>query len=305
MALLTAMSLTEARRVARSFGLDIAHVEALSAGSVNSNFRLAARDGTHWFARVYEEQGTEGAAAELALVRELAAHGVPTPVPLAELAEHAGRPLAIYPWVDGEILCQARVTPGACSKVGQALASVHLSGVESPGEGRFRVADIESRLRAIGTDVPEASGMLERLIEYGGKRDAALPRGLIHGDLFRDNVLWHAGEVAALIDFESASRGAFAYDLMVTLLAWCCGDRLEPALMRALVDGYRSRRELEPREWDALRVEGAIACLRFATTRITDFAMRAPAGEPPKRDYRRFLQRLDELERGALDALRA
>jgi Ser/Thr protein kinase RdoA (MazF antagonist) len=60
-------------------------------------------------------------------------------------------------------------------------------------------------------------------------------------------------------------------------------------------------RPLEDRELDALGVEGAIACLRFATTRITDFAMRAPAGKPPVRDYRRFLARLAELESGAID----
>ncbi len=52
-------------------------------------------------------------------------------------------------------------------------------------------------------------------------------QGLIHGDLFRDNVLWREGEISALLDFESASRGSRPFDLMVTILAWCFGDSLD------------------------------------------------------------------------------
>ncbi|MEB2311661.1 MAG: homoserine kinase [Sorangiineae bacterium] len=315
MALLTPMTLDQARLAARPFGLDLAAVEPLRAGSVNSNFRLTARDGSRWFARLYEEQGPEGAAAEVALVRALAERGVPTPAPLERtsggaLGAHAGRPLAIFPWVDGELLCQARVTRDACEAVGEALALVHLSGVAAPGVGRFTSAALEARLDRIERDAPPglaeaAAPIRAALRRYSAVRDPALPRGLIHGDLFRDNVLWQGGRVAALIDFESAAQGPLAYDLMVTLLAWCRGARLEPELMRALLRGYRAHRELDARELAALPIEGAIACLRFATTRITDFAMRAPPGASPLRDYRRFLGRLAELEAGALDALRA
>lgn len=137
-------------------------------------------------------------------------------------------------------------------------------------------------------------------------RPAGLTRGLIHGDLFRDNVLWAPdGGLAALLDFESASDGTFAYDLMVTILAWCVGDDLNLARARAMREGYEQVRRLEEDERRGLAAEGAFAALRFAVTRITDFGMRAvPGGPPPGRDWRRFMMRFDKLRALGADGVR-
>jgi homoserine kinase type II len=154
----------------------------------------------------------------------------------------------------------------------------------------------------------------ERYEHYLPLRDPELPLGICHGDLFRDNVLWEAAaassssgppSIAALLDFESVSWGGLAYDLMVTTLAWCFLDALDHERAAALFQGYQALRPLGARELAALPVEGAFACLRFATTRITDFEQRAAAGAAPARDFRRFLARLAALEGGALDPLRA
>jgi homoserine kinase type II len=144
-----------------------------------------------------------------------------------------------------------------------------------------------------------------RLSEIVARRDASLPRGLVHGDLFRDNVLWGKGgegpdaDITALLDFESACEGGFAFDLMVTVLAWCFRDTLEPALSRAMVAGYNEVRRLTDAEAEGLCVEGRLAALRFTVTRITDDAMRSiELGVPPRRDkdWRRFAARSAELE---------
>jgi homoserine kinase type II len=126
---------------------------------------------------------------------------------------------------------------------------------------------------------------------------------VVHGDLFRDNVLWKDGELLALLDFESAFHGPFLYDLIVTMAAWCYRDAFDLELAKGLAEGYGAERPLEPREKHALRVEGALGMLRFATTRITDFSLRVPKGEKPVRDYRRFLARLSFVEAGALDGV--
>jgi homoserine kinase type II len=126
---------------------------------------------------------------------------------------------------------------------------------------------------------------------------------VIHGDLFRDNVLWNGSELSALLDFESASHGPFVYDVLVTMAAWCYRDAFDVGLARGLAEGYETERPLEPREKHALRVEGALGMLRFATTRITDFSLRVPKGAKPVRDYRRFLARLSFIEAGALDGV--
>jgi homoserine kinase type II len=317
MGLFTTLSLDEARRLGAEFGVRVDRVEPLRAGSVNSNYRVTDVTGKSYFARLYEEQGFAGRDRELELLRQLERQGVPTARPLERIAggksesaaSHAGKPFAMYPWIDGEILCQARVTEAHTEKVGAALAAIHAASpaidVEL-GEGRFRVEDMMVRLDRVDRETSEYGAapavIREQLERYGTRRNAALPSGVVHGDLFRDNVLWQGSDIAALIDFESAAHGLFCFDVAVTLFAWCYGSAFSIPLVRAFLRGYVSRRRLERAELEGFRVEGAIACLRFATTRITDFSMRAPPGEPPARDYRRFLARLDALENGELDA---
>jgi homoserine kinase type II len=314
-ALLTSLSLSDAARLAGEFGLEITAIEPLSAGSVNSNFALTAADGRRYFARLYEEQGREGALGELSLVAALGRAGVPVVqcLPRADgagVGDFAGKAFAVFPWLDGEILCQGRVTAIACRKVGAALGRVHLTTpqVARPSEGRFRIDDLRERLARVEREGHRAyfddiARIRERLTHYESERARQrAPRGVIHSDLFRDNVLWtKQGELAALLDFESACEGAFAYDVMVTISAWCYSTRFEPELVEGLLSGYHAVRPIDAAEKAALKVEGAVGCLRFATTRITDFSLRAAPGQPPLRDYRRFLARLAAIEAGELD----
>lgn len=309
MALLTPFPLSEARAALAPQGLQVADIEPLSGGSVNSNFRLTTAAGEPLFARLYEEQSLPGAQAEVALLRALSAAGVPTPSPLV-LTEWRGKPVAVFPWVEGEILCQARVTPAACERVGRALARVHLAPVESVPEGRFGAEGLRGRLdrieREASTELRAAAREIRDKLERTlAERDPSLPTGLIHGDLFRDNVLFAAGEIAALIDFESASLGPYVYDLCVCVHAWCFTDRFEPELAAAMIAGYDALRPLTEAEIRAAPTEAALAALRFATTRITDYSMRAPPGQAPVRDYRRFLARIAAIESGALSPILA
>lgn len=312
MAKVTDLSLEAGRALGRSYGLGISQIEPLEAGSVNSNFCVRVADGERLFLRIYEEQSRDGAEQELVLLEQLLASGVPTTKPLQRLdggmlSAHLGKPLAIFGWVEGEILCQERVTSDVCERVGEALAGVHLAKGCTPGPGRFRVADLGLRLARIEREASPvlaraAQEIRDRLDAYAARRDASVPSGLIHGDLFRDNVLWQAGHIRALIDFESASRGPYVYDLMVTVLAWCYAGAFRPELARSLLGAYHRRRPLGRAEVAALPVEAGIGALRFATTRITDYSMRTAACGTPLRDYRRFLARLEAIEHGALDA---
>jgi len=315
MAFLTELDLTPARALAAQFGLELRAIEPLAAGSVNSNFRLIDEAGRRYFARLYEEQDHAGAAREHALVAALDEAGVPVVRALRgasgeSLADFRGKAFAVFPWVDGEILCQGRVTPDACHKLGAALARVHLASPKAPQlpGGRFRIPDLRQRLERVvasgRASLLSAVGEIRELLDhYETRRDASLALGVCHGDLFRDNVLWQGGDIRALLDFESACAGNFAYDLMVTALAWCYGTAFDLTLVQALFDGYRSVRAVPGAEVAALPVEGAVACLRFASTRLTDFSLRVPDGEKPVRDYRRFLDRLRAIESGALGSV--
>jgi homoserine kinase type II len=213
------------------------------------------------------------------------------------------RPVALFPWRDGEILCQARVTPEVARRVGEKLAEVHRAGATfgEPRPGRFRIEDLRVRLEriaaardsALSSMAPAIGAELDRAERV---RNPDLPRGIIHGDLFRDNVLWENGALVALLDFESACDGPWVYDLMVSVLAWCYASDLDEQLVRAMFAGYSAVRRISPSERAALGVEGRIGALRFTVTRITDFAMRTGLGERVAKDYRRFWARYQRID---------
>lgn len=311
MAILTALPLVEAQQILTAYGISCTQILPLAAGSVNSNFLIESTTG-RFFARIYEEQGPDGAAFELLLNERLAQAGVSVAQPvrrldggLASLAK--GKPFAVYQLLSGGSPCQKMVNPEMTYQLGQSLARVHtaeLGGLAIP-PSRFDFRGLEERLERVRIskrasllgDV-EILGALSQ--ELRAKRSTELPSGLIHGDLFRDNVLLEGSRIVALLDFESASFGPYLYDLLVTLLAWCYGEGLDQELSLAMVKGYESARPLTPLEVGQVDVEASVVCLRFATTRLTDFSLRVAEGEAPVRDYRRFLARLAEVQAGAL-----
>src|SRR6266566_4965700 len=116
MATYTHLTLEQAQVVGDRFGVRVAEARGVPAGSVNSNYRLVLADGTSLFGRIYEEQGHDGAEGEARLLDHLAANGVATPRPLPRTDgkgfttlidgdQGGARPIALFPWRDGEILC--------------------------------------------------------------------------------------------------------------------------------------------------------------------------------------------------------
>lgn len=318
MALLTTLLAPAADALLRGYGLELLSLTPLAAGSVNSNFFLQARPRTggptrDYFARLYEEQDEAGARFEVEVNDALRRAGQPVAAPVfgrggEAVFAHLGKPFALYERLDGSVLCQKMVTPRAARSVGRALALVHradLGGMKIP-EGRFGFEGMLDRLERVEasgrTDLAPVVETVRRDVEaLRGQRAEGLPSGLTHGDLFRDNVLISDETVTGLLDFESACRGPFIYDLMVTLLAWCYANEFEAPLVRALLEGYSQERPLSSEERAALVTEGCVACLRFVCTRLTDFSLRVPPGATPARHYGRFLRRMAELQSGALE----
>jgi homoserine kinase type II len=307
----TSLDGSQAARIAVAYGLGAARaVRGIPAGSVNSNYALECDSG-RYFLRIYEEQDAAGAAVEARMLAHLEARGVRTPAPLAvtpgaDEIRIEGKPVAVFPWREGGMRCQAGVTAEDAWKVGAELARVHVAGEGFPiGAGRFRVEDLRTRITTIAGSsdrelAAQAPVLAAKLDEWSARRERGgerAPRGLVHGDLFRDNVLWSAdGSIAALLDFESAALGAFAFDIMVTALSWSFGDALDERIARGIVTGYRSVRELDAGDREALLAEGCFAATRFTITRITDYAMKQGIGARVIKDWRRFAMRLRTLE---------
>lgn len=308
MAILTVPTDPELAAFAEAFDLgSLRSAEGIEAGTVNTSYALVLGD-RRWFLRIYEEQGAAGAAQEAELLVHLARHGVPTPEPVAardgrRTRTIAGKPAALFPWVEGHIVCTRAVTPHHAREVGAALARVHLAGPapgphggRALGPGRFGPADIVARCDRVAASRDEAARALAGSLRDDVRAVAArrgrakVPTGLVHGDLFRDNVLWDRDKIAALLDFESAHEGPFVFDLAVMILSWSFRDSFESSVARAITEGYRSVRELDEAERAAFFDEAVLACLRFTVTRITDEAIRVG------KRWQRFVERRVALE---------
>ena len=281
------------------------------AGTINSNHWVEA-GGRRWFLRVNEGKSEADVRYEAELVAELAARGVATPRPLPAagggepLVLHQGRWVSVFPWVAGSQRELGEVRPADARAVGAALARLHRAGAGLAGrfarDGIYTTSHIARRVEALAADpraaadpvlaaaVASAGEELGWLAERTAER-AAAPRGIIHGDLFRDNVLFAGDELVALLDFEQASLGAWIYDLAVCANAWCYVDDVVPELVAGLTAGYAAVRPLDRNERDLFWVELRAAAVRFAVTRITDVYL--PGADLPGKDFRRYLARLE------------
>ncbi|MCB9591556.1 MAG: homoserine kinase [Sandaracinaceae bacterium] len=302
MAIYTRLSPEDADRIAEAHGLGQAgEIVGVPAGSVNSNFLLETT-ARRVFVRIYEEQEVDGVELEWDLLDHLRDQGLPVPVrvegPGPGVLRVAGKPTAVFEVVDGEEICQRMVDPARARAVGALLARCHAAsrGFARRRGGRFTRADVRRRLEGVAAldrpELREAVEVLERTLD-ALDRDWPddLPTGVVHGDLFRDNVRWIGDEVRCVLDWESAADDAFVYDLAVTMLAWCFGDALEPELMDAMRAGYERERPLTTVEAAALPLALRAAATRFTVTRITDYHLREGAAQVAK-DWRRFYRRL-------------
>ncbi len=341
MAVLTSIELSAAQQIGSEYGLDVVAIRGILAGSVNTNYECTLASGGRTFLRIYEEQGEEGALREIRLLHHLASRGVKTVEPLPRLlpskdanpksdnhpsgplssnkeltlSSYSGKAAAMFPWVDGEILCQKRVTESVMEQVGKALGKIHLAGIDFQGAepSRFDTGHLLRRIEKLrtqgfgkmvghneisGGELGEHVEMLaEKVMRHKGWENSLdqFPSALVHGDVFRDNVLWQDGQMVAVLDFESASLGSVTFDLCVTMLAWCYNETLVPELARALARGYTQERALTVEDKTRLYQDALFAALRFCVTRITDYELRPP-GTGIYKNYRRFLGRLAAIE---------
>jgi homoserine kinase type II len=307
MALRTPLGEDEARAVCDRYGLVLESIEPLpSRGTVNSNFRVRA-SGRTWFLRLNEGKRDEDVAGEIALVDHLRARGLPTPEIMRTrdglaIVAAAGKPATLFPWLDGHEATPDPRRPASVALVGTTLAKLHRAGwgmtaAELP-RNHYSVDELERRLESFANDrrVSEVVTPLRYELIRARRRRPTV-NGLIHQDLFPDNVLVDgAGELVAVLDFEQATHGALVYDLSVCLNAWCwTGTTIDKPAADAVVAAYETLRPLDMSERLRLVDEARLAAARFAITRITDIHL-AEGVDPDlrrRKDYREYIRRLE------------
>ena len=279
-------------------------LEGIQEGVENSNFRLCTERG-RFILTLYERRvDPADLPFFLGLMEHLAARGVPCPLPVhgrdgAALRRLCERPAALVSFLDGRSL--ERVGPRHCASLGDALARLHLAGGDFPGwrandlslDGWRRLFE-QSRAGAERVRPGLEDELAAELAVLEGAWPRDLPGGVIHADLFPDNVFFEGATVTGIIDFYFACVDLLAYDIAICLNAWCfeADGSFNITKARHLLGAYRARRPLAPGELEALPLLARGAALRFLLTRLFDWQNRVEGALVRPKDPLEYLQKL-------------
>jgi len=257
--------------------------KGIAEGVENSNFFLGTGNG-QFILTLYERRVSAGDLPFfLGLMEHLAQSGVRCPTPVHDrdgrvLQTLAGKPGAIVTFLPGYSLQKPK--PAHCRAVGAALAALHEAGLTFPlkRENALSLSGWHKLFVSVGGAADKiAPGMyaqLEHALDgLSEKWPEDLPRGVIHADLFPDNVLFLNDAVSGVIDFYFACNDLLAYDLAICMNAWCfeLDGAFNVTKAKALFNGYNSVRRLEPGEISALPILARGAAVRFFLTRLYDW----------------------------------
>jgi homoserine kinase type II len=261
---------------------EVISCKGIAEGVENSNYLLRTERGTYILTLYERRVSPADLPFFLALLDHLARNGIKCPTPIhardgAALRQLCGRPAALVTFLDG--LWPRRVQPGHCAALGGAMARLHIAGQLFPltrpnalSVAGWRPLYEQCRARAheVRAGLAEELGSELDLLEASWPK--ALPGGIIHADLFPDNVFFRGQELSGVIDFYFACTDFLAYDIAICLNAWCFeGDgSFNITKARLLLASYRAQRPLDPAEFASLPLLARGAALRFLLTRLYD-----------------------------------
>jgi homoserine kinase type II len=288
-------------------GYDIGELlsyKGIAEGVENSNFLVHTSRG-YFILTLYERRVAErDLPFFLALMEHLASRGITCPQPVKNragetLGRLAGRPAAMVTFLDGMWI--RRPSASHCAVLGEALARFHLAGADFSmrRENALSVAGWRLLYDACRDRADAVQGGLEDLLAgelsaLEGQWPHGLPQGVIHADLFPDNVFFLGDRLSGLIDFYFACTDTLVYDVAICLNAWC----FEPdhsynvTKGRALLANYAKTRPLSPAEWEKLPLLARGAALRFLLTRLVDWLNVPPGALVRPKDPIEYLRKL-------------
>lgn len=284
MAVYTEVADEELASFIAAYGLgEVLSCKGIAEGVENTNYAVTTSKG-HFILTLYEKRvARDDLPFFLGLLEHLAAKGVSCPTPLRDrqgrnLSELAGRAAALVTFLDGVWVRRPRIEH--CAAVGRALAELHLAGdgfalnrANALGPSGWRPLYDRFAPRADEIAPGLATLIGNELADLQSRWPADLPAGVIHADLFPDNVFFLGRRLSGIIDFYFACNDALAYDLAICLNAWC----FEPDYSfnvtkgRALLRAYADVRQFTPAEREAMPLLARGAALRFLLTRSHDW----------------------------------
>jgi homoserine kinase type II len=283
---------------------EVLSCKGIAEGVENSNFLVTTERG-NFILTLYEKRvAPQDLPFFIALMEHLARDGVACPTPLKgrdgiALRELCGRPAALVTFLAG--MWPRRIQPFHCAAVGGALAALHRAGANfgmtrrndlSVAGWRRLYETCRCRATEVHPGLADELGAELGLLEAEWPRE--LPAGVIHADLFPDNVFFRDRDVSGLIDFYFACTDFLAYDLAICLNAWCfeADGSLNVTKARVLIGGYRRARPLSMAELAALPLLARGSALRFLLTRLFDWLNQSAGALVQPKDPLEYLRKL-------------
>jgi homoserine kinase type II len=283
---------------------EVLSCKGIAEGVENSNYLLHTQAGSY-ILTLYEKRVDEGDLPFfLGLMEHLARHGLNCPQPVLNrsgvaLGRLAGRPAVIVTFLEG--MSARKPDARQCAMVGEALGKLHLAGSDfaMTRANSLSIAGWAPLFRSIEARADEilpglAVAVAQELAQLEAHWPQGLPSGIIHADLFPDNVFFLSGELSGLIDFYFACTDAFAYDLAICLNAWCFEHDASFNITKgmALINGYEQIRKLTDAEVEALPLLARGSALRFLLTRSVDWLNRSEGALVRPKDPLEYVKKL-------------
>jgi homoserine kinase type II len=253
-------------------------LQGIASGIENTNYFVTTSNG-RFVLTLFEKLSAKELPFYLNLMAHLARHGIPCPSPVANrhnqfLGELNGKPACIVSRLTGKSLTQP--TAANCAAVGAMLGQMHEAGLgfeESMKNLRGQVWRASAAKQVLPfLNAQDAALLLSEVAFHEQHSLAKLPQGVVHADLFRDNVLFDGKRVGGLIDFYFACNDSLLYDAAITVNDWCMGEgtKLDVLRTRAMLDAYHAVRPFTAQEAEMWPVALRLAALRFWISRLFD-----------------------------------
>ena len=280
MSVYTSVSQDEMRAWLQRYALgELVELKGIAAGVTNTNYFVTTTHG-RYVLTLFEVLKLNEVPYFLKLKSHLSRHGVACPAPIADHNDSfasmlAGKPACLVSCLNGKDISHPNAAQ--CTAVGEMLAQMHLAGNTFP----MRMANPRGPAwwSHIATELyqhmpaDEAALLRDEIAHQSSHRFDDLPQGVIHADLFKDNVLMDGDRIAGFIDFYYACNDILLYDVAIVLNDWARLDdgSIDDALASALLAGYQSVRPLTAAEIKAWPLMLRAAAIRFWTSRLLDY----------------------------------